>query len=135
MSNDAKEAPLTTRMCSVSDGKKKTPGTVLGKTYEDWKKAAANQFYLLVVYVDEGDTTSALIDIPVAMQNEGLTRPIWNWLSSNQTSEADTKGPGPKWLDGTRDDEESLAFQVTNVSQVAVDGRQIVLFHVRTTVE
>lgn len=104
---------------------------VRGLDYQYWKKQTSGKHFLLVVYVDDGcESTTVLIDIPVAMTNEGLTQRVWEWLGMNQQSDIETEGPAGKWLDGIREDTESLACQLL---ETPILSKDVVMMHVRQT--
>jgi len=83
---------------------------LLDRDYKTWQQEKSGQYFLLVVYTeDDGTAATVLIDIPLAMRNEGLTERVWAWLCGNARSDPETAGPGSHWLNGIREDEESSA--------------------------
>jgi hypothetical protein len=100
------------------------------KSYEAWQREAKGKFFALVTYVEDNESMSVLIDIPVAMQKDGLSHNVWKWLSSTLCSDAETTGPGPKWLDGIREDEDSSCLRVVEKPMLSFHP---MLMHVRHT--
>jgi hypothetical protein len=99
--------------------------------YDTYYKAEPNQSFLLVMFVDEGHIPqTALIDIPVAMQEEGLSRKTWEWLCGNSRSDTSTKGPGVCWLRGIREDTQSKAYR--QFDEALVDSN-VILLHVHAS--
>lgn len=104
---------------------------VLGKDYKTWKRTDAGEAFLLVVYSDDdGSSTKLMIDIPLAMQEDGLTQRVWEWLSVNAHSDVESEGPGPKWLEGIREDTDSKAWHVL---ESPILSSRVVVMHVHTT--
>ena len=114
----------------MSDEEKKS--LIWNRDYQKWKNEEVGKYFLLVVYIDDDgtDPDTALIDIPIAMQQDGLTERVWKWLATNRASDVESPGPAPKWLDGIRADEVSTAFTML---RNPIISSPVVMAHVHTT--